>query len=157
MNNALTKTAILLQQSLFAARGDEVGAHTCQRALGGNNKAAAAVADMISEELGRPVAPKSRLGSAAETAIAVSEAIREAGEIPAGHLYAHLCGELSAGAFDSLIAMLGRAKLVERRGDVLRWAGPRLSKAPKNDDVATARAGRTPLRRHGRKIPKAAP
>jgi len=70
---------------------------------------------------------KEQLRAAVNTAAAVAEAIRTAGEIPAGHLYAVLCGSLSAGTFDSLIALLGQAKLVERRGDLLRWVGPEVA------------------------------
>jgi hypothetical protein len=48
---ANTKTAALLLQSIYTARGDEVGAHVCQRALDGDAGAAEAVGYMITEEL----------------------------------------------------------------------------------------------------------
>jgi hypothetical protein len=58
---------------------------------------------------------------------AIAEAVREAGSIPAGHVYAVLCGSMSASTFDQLVATLGRAGLVSREGDLLKWVGPVLA------------------------------
>jgi hypothetical protein len=69
---------------------------------------------------------------AGEIVLAITEAIREAGSIPSGHLYAVLCGELSAADFDAAIDVAVRAKLVERRGDLLRWIGPDLDNPRKH-------------------------
>jgi hypothetical protein len=56
---------------------------------------------------------------------ATAEAIRDAGQVPAGHLYAMLCGHLSIGGFESLISTLVNADLVKRNGDMLVWIAPR--------------------------------
>jgi hypothetical protein len=36
-------------------------------------------------------------------------------------------GSVSLGGFDALVETLGRAKLVKRDGDLLRWIGPRVA------------------------------
>lgn len=62
--------------------------------------------------------------------LAVSETIREAGEIPSGHLYAMLLDRLTLNAYDAMIAILIRGKLVEQdRSHMLRWIGPEIGSA----------------------------
>ena len=59
---------------------------------------------------------------------AVSEAIREAGEIPAGHLYAALMSRVTFDAFNAMIGTLTNAELIEEGpGNMLRWIGPEMS------------------------------
>jgi hypothetical protein len=70
---------------------------------------------------------KEEMLAALDVATAALEAVREAGSMPAGHLYAMLCGSVSLGGFDALVESLGRAKLVKREGDLLRWIGPRVA------------------------------
>ena len=56
---------------------------------------------------------------------ALAESIRECGEIPSGTLYAASMNVFqSVDQFNSAIARLVGAKLVERCGDVLKWIGP---------------------------------
>lgn len=57
---------------------------------------------------------------------AIAETIREVGEVPAGHLYAPLCAKMTADAFNQVIAMLERAKLVRRQNNLITWIGPNL-------------------------------
>lgn len=55
---------------------------------------------------------------------ALSEAIRELGEVPSGHLYAHLLGRMSLSAYMSMIDALAGATLITRRNHLLVWIGP---------------------------------
>lgn len=64
-----------------------------------------------------------------ETIKAVSEAIREAGEIPSGHLYALLCGFMSFSDYEAIISLLKRAGLIKENAlNLLIWTGPTISK-----------------------------
>ena len=56
--------------------------------------------------------------------IAVTEAIREAREIPEGTLYAVLMGRCEFPAFEKMVALIVHTGLVEKRGNLLRWVGP---------------------------------
>lgn len=57
----------------------------------------------------------------------VAEAIRLAGEIPAGVLYAVIMDKVSLEGFDKIINMLTEAGLVQRTvGHVLVWTGPQI-------------------------------
>jgi hypothetical protein len=61
------------------------------------------------------------------TVMAVADAIRELGRVPAGHLYAHLMGHgITKAGFDSIIGLLTReadgvTPLVRREGHELVW------------------------------------
>lgn len=69
----------------------------------------------------------SDLSAAVRVVGTLAEAIRAAGEIPSGHLYALTLGSFSdVGAYERAIGMLKRAGLVEERGHVLRWVGPEI-------------------------------
>lgn len=57
---------------------------------------------------------------------AVTEAIREAHEIPAGTLYAVLMGRVDIHGFDKIVSIVTGSGLVEKRGDLLRWLGERV-------------------------------
>jgi hypothetical protein len=61
--------------------------------------------------------------AALEIAFALSEAIRELGEVPSGHLYAHVMGKMDLELYEAAIGAIVRAGLVKRRGDVLVWVG----------------------------------
>lgn len=69
---------------------------------------------------------KEQVLAAVDVSIAVCEAIRELGEAPAGPIYAALMHKtgIDYQGFESLVAMLGRAGLVTKRGDMLKWTGP---------------------------------
>lgn len=56
--------------------------------------------------------------------IAVTEAIRELGEIPSGHMYARLCDKMSLECWERMEKIIVGTGLVEKRGDLLVWVGP---------------------------------
>ena len=62
--------------------------------------------------------------AAVNATFALAEAIRELGEIPAGHLYARLMNVMDLNQFDALIDILCQAGVVERTpAHLLRWIG----------------------------------
>lgn len=72
---------------------------------------------------------KEQLKAGLNVILAVTEAIREAGEIPAGTLYAVLCGKVDMQGFDKIVSIVTGSGLVEKHGDLLRWVGPELKGA----------------------------
>lgn len=58
--------------------------------------------------------------------LAVSEAIREAGSIPAGTLYALLCSKVDLQGFEAMVRNLKNAELVSESGHMLTWTGPKI-------------------------------
>ena len=62
--------------------------------------------------------------AAVETMKAVADAIRSLGEVPSGHLYANLVGQLSLAQFEQIIGILKRAGLVREKGHLLTWLEP---------------------------------
>lgn len=54
----------------------------------------------------------------------VSEAIREAGRIPSGTLYAVLIGKIDITGYQKIIGILKNAGLVEEKSHELIWIGP---------------------------------
>lgn len=58
-------------------------------------------------------------------ALIISEAIRDLGEVPSGHLYAQVMGHMTIQTYEKIISTLVNAKLVARDGNhLLRWIGP---------------------------------
>lgn len=70
------------------------------------------------------MASKADLTAAAGIVLVVSEAIREAGEIPEGELYALLMGKMDIHGFQSLVRLLTRTGLVRSENHLLTWIGP---------------------------------
>ncbi len=63
--------------------------------------------------------------AAMRAVFSVAEAVRNAGEIAAGVLYATLCQYMTAELFGRVIESMANAKLIERtQSQVLRWVGP---------------------------------
>lgn len=61
--------------------------------------------------------------------LAVTEAIREAKRIPAGHLYAILMGKIDLAGFEGMIALIVDTGLVKRTAyHELVWIGPEITK-----------------------------
>lgn len=56
---------------------------------------------------------------------ALADVIRDLGEVPNGHLYARVMGNLSLETYTSAIGTLKHAKLVEEHNNLLRWIGPK--------------------------------
>jgi hypothetical protein len=60
---------------------------------------------------------------AIEIVMAVAETIREAGEIPSGHLYAGLMEKgCTMAQYDNLIRTLIESGIVRKSGHMLKWA-----------------------------------
>lgn len=57
---------------------------------------------------------------------AVAAVIMELGEIPSGHLYARLMDKMSLEVYNKVIGLLKGAKLVQEKGHLLTWIGPKL-------------------------------
>lgn len=56
---------------------------------------------------------------------ALGEAIREAGEIPSGHLYAVVMGRMGLEMYETAIQMLVKGGLVRNNNHLLTWIGPK--------------------------------
>lgn len=69
-------------------------------------------------------ATRTEIEAAFRITAATTDAIREAGELPAGVLYATLMGRMDLAAFEKMVALIVNTGLVEKRGDLLRWVGP---------------------------------
>lgn len=54
---------------------------------------------------------------------AVADAIRELGEVPSGHLYAHLMSKLSLEQYEQIIGVLKQSSLVTESNHLLTWVG----------------------------------
>lgn len=66
----------------------------------------------------------SDVSKALEMVFAVSEAIREAGEVPSGTLYAFLMGRVSLEGYNKIIGILKGAGLIKESNHLLAWTGP---------------------------------
>lgn len=68
---------------------------------------------------------KEQLNAGMAVLTAMSETIRELGQVPSGHLYAQVMSKIDLTMFESIIRVLVNAKLVERdEAHMLRWIGP---------------------------------
>lgn len=54
----------------------------------------------------------------------VADTIRQAGEIPSGHLYATVMGTLPLEAYNTVIEKLKKTGLVTEKNHLLKWVGP---------------------------------
>ena len=70
------------------------------------------------------MATAAQVRAAFDLVIAVSEAIRELGEVPNGELYARVMGTLDYQSYTHIIAQLKRAGLVRETSNLLVWIGP---------------------------------
>lgn len=60
--------------------------------------------------------------------LTLTEAIRQLGEIPSGHLYAQVCSHMDLQTYTSLIERIKGAGLVEEsQGGMLTWVGPAIA------------------------------
>lgn len=68
---------------------------------------------------------KAELSAGMDMLLAVAEAVREAGKIPAGHVYAVLQGRVDLAGFNKLVGILEGAGVVKYLpSHELRWVGP---------------------------------
>lgn len=58
-----------------------------------------------------------------ETARAIADAIKEAGEIPSGTLYVVVMSYVPLGEYEAIIDALVGAKLITNTNHLLRWVG----------------------------------
>ena len=56
--------------------------------------------------------------------VAIGQAVKDAGTIPAGSLYAAVCDHLSLVDFEICIGKLREAGLIRQTGLLLKWIGP---------------------------------
>ena len=70
---------------------------------------------------------KEQLQAGLKIVIAVTEAIREAREIPEGTLYAVLTGKVDFAGFEKIVRIVVGTGLVEKQGNLLRWVGPEVT------------------------------
>jgi hypothetical protein len=56
---------------------------------------------------------------------AIAETIRSLGSVPNGVLYAQVMGYLDLAAYDRVIGILKRTRLVTEENHLLTWAGPK--------------------------------
>jgi hypothetical protein len=80
---------------------------------------------MTTSQLFDPPATNAQVSRAFAVCAAVAEAIREAGELPSGQLYAILMSQVDLSGYESMIRTLKGTGLVEERANVLRWIGPK--------------------------------
>ena len=55
--------------------------------------------------------------------VILGQAIREAGEIPSGHLYAMLMGKMGLNTYTQMITLLKKQGLVSEEYHLLKWVG----------------------------------
>lgn len=67
---------------------------------------------------------KEQVSAAFQITAAVCEAIREAGRMPSGTLYAMCMGRMDIETYNKLVTTIKRTGLVEERGHELVWVGP---------------------------------
>lgn len=58
---------------------------------------------------------------------AVAEAVREAGRIPSGTLYAVLCSKVDFAGYEKMVGILKGSGLVEEKNHELIWVGPKVA------------------------------
>jgi hypothetical protein len=81
---------------------------------------------MNTAQLLDPKPTAAQIKAAFAMTLAVSEAIREAREIPSGTLYAMLVGKVDLQGYEAMIRNLKNAGLVEEKAHLLKWIGPEL-------------------------------
>lgn len=57
--------------------------------------------------------------------LALTEAIRDLGEVPSGHLYASVMSHLSLAEYQQVIAAIVSTGLVTQSNHLLTWVGPK--------------------------------
>lgn len=64
---------------------------------------------------------KAQIQAATQILLAVADAIREAGTIPSGVLYATMSTQVSKESFDKVIRLLKSTKMVHEENNLLIW------------------------------------
>lgn len=68
---------------------------------------------------------KKQIDAAVNGIKAIAECIREAKEIPSGHLYAMIMSHCSLESYNYAISTLKKAGLVQEKHHLLRWIEPK--------------------------------
>lgn len=58
-----------------------------------------------------------------ELAKCLAKTIRELGEVPSGHLYAMVMGQMNLEQYNRIIQVLKDTKCIEERNYLLKWVG----------------------------------
>lgn len=64
-----------------------------------------------------------KMQAAVQIMKAVAEAIREAGSIPSGHLYAQLMGKMSLGSYEKMIDAMRRMGVIKVEDHLITYVG----------------------------------
>lgn len=67
---------------------------------------------------------EAKLKAAIGQIMAIADAIRELKTVPSGVFYSQICTEISLSAFDSILKILQKQKLVTVENHVITWIGP---------------------------------
>jgi hypothetical protein len=71
-----------------------------------------------------PQITPTQIRAAVGATLAVAEAIRELGRVPAGEFYARICGSVDLPTFTKILDILKGAGVLEERAHELIWTGP---------------------------------
>jgi hypothetical protein len=66
---------------------------------------------------------KQKVEAALQIVKAIADAIRELKEVPSGHLYARLMGNLTLQQYEEVIQVLVRAKVITVKNHLITWIG----------------------------------
>jgi phosphoribosylamine-glycine ligase len=64
-----------------------------------------------------------KMKAAVQIMKAVAEAIKEAGSIPSGHLYAQLMGKMSLGSYEKMIDAMQRMGIIRVEDHLITYVG----------------------------------
>jgi hypothetical protein len=79
---------------------------------------------------------KQQLDQALTALFAVSETLREVGEIPSGVLYSQLMNVTSFEGYERMLGILKGAGLIAVENNVIRWIGPNIAPAQSERTVS---------------------
>lgn len=65
----------------------------------------------------------STVGAMLNRIIAIGDAIHKLGQIPEGHMYARIMGQMTVDEFNVITEILIEQKLIKRENNVLIWIG----------------------------------
>jgi len=64
---------------------------------------------------------QAQVNAVIQAVFAVRDAIKELGEVPSGHLYAQLMGDMSLDTYNQIISLLKKSGKVTESGHLLKW------------------------------------
>lgn len=83
----------------------------------------------LTQVLDQPTQPtRAQHRAALSVILALTEAIRQLGSIPSGHLYAQVCSHMDLQTYTSFIERIkGSGLVTETMGGMLTWVGPAIA------------------------------